>query len=276
MALKFSLSSMKYFKKIISGGLTFLFLLTAIVFLALTIYMSKQTERDVSYVANMYMEIITNQKLNRFEIFKDLRFRQSESLANALINLPNPNSERIASIIEELGQGQDLVSCVLISSTGELEKLSGPQSLKINDLHYTTKSLLEGKRVLSSAETVQGTLVIYGFPCFIPMKSGESSIGILFGRPFERFDTILDLHSNNAPAYFHIIQYDSKYLVRTDDILYEDFFSKLRRCARPTDCTVDDLILALKKAIQENKSFSYHTDFWNPKTNLIERRAFLA
>ena len=88
-------------KKIIIGGLIFLFVLTGLIFFCLNSYMSSQTEKDVRRIASVHLEGMMGEELNRFEVIKQIFFRQcyaSRPLIELTTWIATPSKRRFRSI----------------------------------------------------------------------------------------------------------------------------------------------------------------------------------
>ncbi len=73
----------KEFKPII-GGLIFVLLLATAVFVLLARYMGAQTEKDVSEIAHVHLEDISELESDRFDAIVHLRFRQLDNIMREL------------------------------------------------------------------------------------------------------------------------------------------------------------------------------------------------
>ena len=83
------------------GGFLFILALAAVVFTALIRFMSNETERDVSEIAQTYLEAMAREELDGFDMFADFRYSQAAYIRNLAESAgPNASAEEIARTAE--------------------------------------------------------------------------------------------------------------------------------------------------------------------------------
>ncbi|MBR6468068.1 MAG: hypothetical protein IKT16_07925, partial [Desulfovibrio sp.] len=117
---------MKKELKTIISGLVFILLLAAAVFTLLARYMGAQTEKDVSEMAHVHLEDISELESDRFNAIVHLRFRQIDELLRELARQGAfSEHEKAVAVLRRFAEFQAVENCTLVSASGELETVFG-------------------------------------------------------------------------------------------------------------------------------------------------------
>ncbi|MBQ9537394.1 MAG: response regulator [Desulfovibrionaceae bacterium] len=263
-------------KKIIIGGLIFLFVLTGLIFFCLNSYMSSQTEKDVRRIASVHLEGMMGEELNRFEVIKQIFFRQCYALVKAFNRIDHMDRDSIKKKIQEYSLSQNLAGCSLLSATGVIEPLFGSRIEQLDDAAFVINKLAHVERVVTAAKNSTGLNIVFAVPYFMPMHNGEHSIGILCIRPIRHFDQVMNLTSEKTFTFFHIIRKDSTYVIKDRDVSENTYFERLLNCSRPMHKTTTAVVAELNQAMQEGASYTCHIDYVDPYEHTTQRRTMHA
>lgn len=259
--------------RLIVGGFLFIFALAIVTFASLNGYMNKQTEKDVRTIAQVHLQGVADQELNRFEAIKTIRFTQIASMKKEILSNNSSDADHIFRIAQHAAEFQGLTNCTLVSEGGDLECVYGSPIEKLGDKDFLVKSLTEGNQIVTGGWGVDGQIIIYASPLSIPMHSGEKSIGILWCKPMSTFSDMMNIQSDNSMVYFHILRRDGSYVLNNKDVIGQTYYEKVLDHVSPTNMTAQEAVEMLKKAISTNDKFKMDTIYVDNIANINERRS---
>lgn len=209
------------------GGFVLLIFFSVAAFAFLGTYMSRQSERAIDELGNMYMTSMGERICKHFETIVNLRLKQAEAVATVV----SADGDDIEEIYEELiyrTEVRDFASLALCSESGEFETLYGKEAVLIDPKPFM-ESLRKGENKVAVATDSSGEqVVLFGVNARYPMSSGEESIATVMSVSTDEISGELSLEKESIEMYAHIIRADGTFVIRDESIDYADYFSYLR------------------------------------------------
>lgn len=209
------------------GGFVLLIFFSVAAFTLLGTYMSRQSERAIDELGNMYMTSMGERICKHFETIVNLRLEQAE----AVVTVVSSDGAEVQEIYDELvyrTQVRDFVSLALCSESGEFEVLYGEKATLIDPEPFLD-SLRAGERKVAVATDTSGEqVVLFGVNARYPMSDGRESIATVMALPAEKISEELALEEESIEMHAHIIRTDGTFIIRDESIQYPDYFSYLR------------------------------------------------
>ncbi len=259
--------------KLIIGGFLFIFLLAIITFFSLNRYMDIQTEKDVRTIAQVHLQGVAEQELDRFEAIKAIRFTQIASMKKKIISMDSKDSDRIYEELHNSAEFQNLSNCSLISEDGKLENVYGTAIEKLGDQNFLLESLIAGDKIVTGGWNIEEQIIIYASPLSVPMKNGEQSVGVLWCKPMATFSDMMNIQSDSSLVYFHIIRRDGSYVLNNKDVVGKTYYENVLEYVTPENMTADEAVEMLKDAIASNDKFRMDTTYVDQVSRINERRS---
>ncbi len=135
--------------RLIAGGFLFIVILAVITFASMNAFMNVQTEKDVRTIAQVHLQGIAEQEMNRYEAIKTLRFGQIASLKKEILDNNTQNVEETYSDIKLFASFQDLTNCTLITENGEMDTIYGTPIERLGDEEFLLENLKKGEQVVT-------------------------------------------------------------------------------------------------------------------------------
>ena len=236
--------------RFLMGSFVLLICFSVGVFAFLGSYMSRESERTIDNLGNMYMSSMGERISKHFETIINLRLGQAE----AVVTVVSSEGEDMGQIYDELiyrTEVRDFTSLVLCAESGEMEVLYGEEATLIDPDSFL-KSLRKGERKVAVAADDSGEqIVLFGVKAHYPMSNGEESIAAVMGVPAQYINDELALEREDIEMYAHIIREDGTFVIRDKDLEYADYQSYVRAVyaddAEAVDLYIEDLLKTLKE-----------------------------
>ncbi|SDB69472.1 hybrid sensor histidine kinase/response regulator [Butyrivibrio sp. INlla16] len=259
--------------KLIIGGFLFIFILAVATFMTLNAFMDTQTEKDVRTIAQVHLQGVAEQELDRFEAIKSIRWTQIASMKKEIAAVDNHDADKVHDIIVNAAEFQSLANCSLISEDGELENEYGTQIERLGDLDFIMESLESGNKVVTGGWTINEQVIIYAVPLTVEMENGQESLGLLWCMSMSNFSDMMSIEANNSLIYFHIIRRDGSYVLNNADVVGETYFEKVLGHVSPKGMTAEEAVSMIKDAIASDQKFKMDTNYLDTVMNIDERRS---
>ncbi len=219
--------------KVLIGGLLFILLLAVAVFALLASYTTRQTEADVSRIAHVHLQGISELESERFDAIVDLRFRQVDSILRELARHDvATDHDKTAAVLRRFAAFQSAENCSLISDSGETETVYGESIVRLGDGSFLRGNLQAGRRAVTGAWTDSMQVIVYATPLRLTMSNGSTSIGMLWCKPMRAFRDRLFLNKTGGLVKHRIVRRDSSYIIG-DGAEAPSYAEYLRRHAVP-------------------------------------------
>nr|MCR4562302.1 response regulator [Bacilli bacterium] len=283
--------------KLIVGTLVLL-LVSVASLVSLGFYTNHVVEGEVRQVATSQITSSTNEEANRFVTVKYIPFLQSSFVIRDVKNLQEEGTstaEEIRNYITEKATYQELESCALISKSGTIETLAGNLLPTLSDNEYVVKTLetiranpdyenlpLIDKGVVTDGDTLGSdgkmTKTVFFCSCLeAEMSNGETSIGLLWGRPAKLIETMLNVNtsSDSILVTFSVINQEGDYISSGNDKIFKNFLTQFRERDVADDRSVEQALEDIKSAIKNDTSLLLHVVYDNKEEGTKERRTIL-
>ena len=244
------------------GSFVMLLILGASVFMYLSYYMSRVSEKSIDKVGDVYMSGIKEHIVAHFRTLIDLKFEQVE----AVVQVVPVEMDDMDELYEELIYRTNIRNfnyLALCAEDGTIEMLDGEQ-FELTDPDPFFESLKKGeKKVAVGRDTNGNEIVIFGVDAHYPMKSGKTCTALAAAVPIEYISTMLGTdEEENAIIYSHIIRKDGSFIVSDMSDEYADYFSALyEKYANDDPAKIENYIDGLSTAMAEKKDYSAITNF---------------
>lgn len=204
-----------------------IFFLCIAVFLFLTHYMGTKTERVIKNTTSIYMSEMSLQVQEKFTAVVNLRMEQVE----AMIQLYPPETavygEQMRKSLVENAKLRNFTYAGLYAQNGELEDLFG-SSIELVQRSGIAKNIQPGAFAVGEAKNDQGQkMLMIGMNAAYPMKNGEKSKALFVGVPMDYLRDVLFLDENESLLYYHIIDTDGNFVIRSGDAYRENYFERM-------------------------------------------------
>lgn len=209
--------------------------LCGMIFIYLTISVSKNISTTINEIGTIYMSGMSEQIARHFRTTIGLRLGQIEEI----VEYTHPESVVYGeSMLEELsvsGRVRGFDSLALYTSEGNFEMVYG-EPVTLIDPEPFLNSMIEQKRKVAVGRTESGEgVVLLGVAAHYPMKSEEDCIALVAAIPVEYINETLSLEENNTMGWCHIIRSDGTYVVKNSDVYRDSYFTRLREAIEGVD-----------------------------------------
>lgn len=209
--------------------------LCGMIFIYLTISVSKNISTTINEIGTIYMSGMSEQVARHFRTTIGLQLGQIEEI----VEYTHPESVVYGeSMLEELsvsGRVRGFDSLALYTSEGNFEMVYG-EPVTLIDPEPFLNSMIEQKRKVAVGRTESGEgVVLLGVAAHYPMKSEEDCIALVAAIPVEYINETLSLEENNAMGWCHIIRSDGTYVIKNSDVYRDSYFTRLREAIEGVD-----------------------------------------
>lgn len=202
-------------------------LISIIVFVGLTLFMSKETEKSMEEISHIYMSEMSRQIQQKFQSIIDLRMLQVEGMIE---QIPPENTVYGEELLGELKLGAEYRSfeyLALYKDDVNTETLLGDEML-ISGHDRIAESLAQDGDMITYVEKDDGEkMILIGLRAAYPMKNGETSNALVAGFSSEYLNELLFLNEEMSLVYYHIINADGEFIIRNSNAYRESYFSRI-------------------------------------------------
>ncbi len=234
-----------------------IFPLCIAVFIWLTIYMGNKTERAIKNTTSIYMSEMSQQIQEKFTAVIDLRLQQVDEIIQFY---PPQTAEYGKEMCEELTKNAKMRNFTyvgLYAPNGELEDLFGND---VRLLHRSDTAQMMQPDVCAIAEGQDRDgkkLLLLGKNAAYPMADGGRSEALFVGLPMEYLSEALFLDNNPSLLYYHIINEDGNFVIRSGDAYLDNYFDRIReRFDKYDNKTPDTYAYELAEAMEKQEVYS--------------------
>lgn len=228
-----------------------------IVFIWLTLFMSRQTKKTITEVSEVYMSELNTQLQQKFSSIIGLRLQQVEGIIRLY---PPENAEYGEQMIDDLtanAKARGFSYLGFYSDDYDLETIYG-NHLTISNEDRILESLNENGTIIAQAlNDNDEKFLILGKKADYPMKNEKTSAALIVGVPMEYLNETLFLSSDHAIAYSHIIDNDGNFVIRNGDAFRDSYFDRIRFAFDELNGkNAEQYISELKESIKERTDYS--------------------
>lgn len=112
-------------------------------------YMAREAEADVREIAQVHLKGVSGEEVNHFNVIQMIRFEELRDFRTGIDRMDEPTPREIASTIRRIAANQRLISCVLVTESGEFVHIEGARMISYDDSRYVLEHLRRGESFLT-------------------------------------------------------------------------------------------------------------------------------
>ena len=233
------------------------------VFVWITSYMVRESDKAINRVGEIYMQEMNHQLQLHFSSIINLQLSQVEGIIwrTPPESVPSYNEE----MCEELATSaiaRDFFYLALYSKDGDADVLYGdPVTILNEDTFLASLNQAEKKVTLGITESGERLLLLgvsVGSPASqgYPMRDGSHCTALVAGIPIEYINETMSLDIDDSLIYSHIIHKDGSFVMENADDTGGTYYDwLLRRCTFENQ-TPEAAVSALEEAISRGEEYS--------------------
>ncbi len=232
-------------------------LISVIIFVTFGFFVSKETNRTVEDMSEIYMVEVSRQIQQKFASLVSLRLDQVQGI---ITRMPPEEQTYGDEMLEELGYNADIRRfsyLALYRDHEELETVYGdPVTLANAENFYD--SLHEDEKVIERGfGSGNENILLLGMAASYPMKDGGYSDALVVGVPMDYLDNALYLNEEGANVYSHIIDKSGTFVIKNSEAFRDNYFQRIHDQYETYDGKEpDDYSKELQDAMSENLDYS--------------------
>ena len=245
------------------GSFTLLLLISIGAFICLGRYISRESEKSIHTVGDLYMAGINNHITAHFRTLIELKLEQAEAIVEVV---PSDMADR-DELYQELVYRSNVRNfnyLALYSEDGKMEMLDG-NPIQLADPDSFRKSLLRREKKIAVGFDSLGTeVVILGISAEYPMENGEACMALVAAVPIDYISAMLGTDEENALISSNIIRKDGSFIISDTGMDYKDYFESLYQRYPSSDRRkIDAYVRELSDAMEKKESYSTVLDLGN-------------
>lgn len=246
----------KKIKNVIRFGFISVVLISVLVFVYLTVFMTQKTEESVIDISEIYMSEMNVQLQQKFKSITDLRLTQVDGMIQ---RSPSDSLKYGMEMLDELklsAEVRNFSYLGLYSEKGLAEKILG-EELDVNEYDKVVGSLKEnGTAIALGTDKAGGKYLLLGKTVDYPLKDGTKSFALIAGVSMEYLNEALYLNEDDTMVYSHVIARDGSFVIRNGDAYRESYFQRLRDIVGDVnEKEGDQYVNGLKEAISKGEEY---------------------
>lgn len=246
----------KKIKNVIRFGFISVVLISVLVFVYLTVFMTQKTEESVVDISEIYMSEMNVQLQQKFKSITDLRLTQVDGMIQ---RSPSDSLKYGMEMLDELklsAEVRNFSYLGLYSEKGLAEKILG-EELDVNEYDKVVGSLKEnGTAIALGTDKAGGKYLLLGKTVDYPLKDGTKSFALIAGVSMEYLNEALYLNEDDTMVYSHVIARDGSFVIRNGDAYRESYFQRLRDIVGDVnEKEGDQYVNGLKEAISKGEEY---------------------
>lgn len=247
----------KKIKNFLKCSFVFMIAICIVVFVCLTLFMSKKTGESIVEVSEIYMSEMNIQLQQKFSSIIGLRLEQVEGIVKRTPPITVSYGREMLEQLERSGEVRNFSYLGLCGEAGELETIYGNDVEIINSDISMDFLDSEGNLVASGLDSDGEKVLILGKKAEYPMADGKKSVAIVAGLSMEYLNEALFLYTDEALMYSHIIDNDGSFVIRNADVFKDNYFERIRDKFDTFDGKdPEQYIRELKHAMEEKENYS--------------------
>ncbi|HIT65158.1 MAG TPA: response regulator [Candidatus Ventrimonas merdavium] len=234
------------------------------IFVFITTFMIKESDRTITAVVNTYMVGMSTQLRRHFETLVDMRMSQLESIIETIP--PESVEQMDEPVVEALtkrGLSQQFVYMALYNTEGDAEVIYG-SDVTVQDEDIFLKSINNAESIVTVGEKDDGGMILlygvsvgYPYDMGYPMSDGSHCSAMLVGRPIEALNKALALGEDNTLIFTHIIEPDGDFILRNAEYKGDNYYQWIADYGIFEEGTdPQDMIRQLKEAVLAREEFT--------------------
>lgn len=209
------------------GSIISVIVVSVVVFIALTLFMSVKTKESVEEISYSYMSEMSVQVQQKFQSIIELRLNQVKGIT---LRTPEDGAVYGEELLAELrlsAQVRDFSYLAFYAGDDSVEKIFGDDISYTDDPHIMERLLQDGN-VITEAEKEDGSRVLLlGVQAEYPMEDGKKSVALFAGFPMDYLNEALFLDEADTVVYYHIIDVNGNFVIRNSGAFRESYFDRI-------------------------------------------------
>lgn len=228
-----------------------------LVLIALALFMSSASRKSIMKVSNIYMSEINRQIQEKFTSVLTIRVAQLEGVYKRTPPDAEGSREALLEQMEISAEVREFSSLGFLSEDGKVETIYGEELAFIDQekaIRYLKKS---GISITRGYDAGGNKILVMGTEANYQMSDGTTSMGLIAAIPMEYLVDALFLQTDGAGTYFYIVDEDGNFVVRSDEVTKEGFFSRLRtELGDYNEKSAEEIIEELKVKMDAHEDYS--------------------
>ena len=233
------------------------------VFVWITSYMVRESDKAINRVGEIYMQEMNHQLQLHFSSIINLQLSQVEGIIwrTPPESVPSYNEEMCEDLATS-AIARDFFYLALYSKDGDADVLYGdPVTILNEDTFLASLNQAEKKVTLGITESGERLLLLgvsVGYPASqgYPMRDGSHCTALVAGIPIEYINETMSLDIDDSLIYSHIIHKDGSFVMENADDTGGTYYDwLLRRCTFENQ-TPEAAVSALEEAISRGEEYS--------------------
>jgi len=243
-------------KKLLVLSFSGVIVVCVVVFISLTLFMSKKTKESVNEVSEIYVTEMNRQIQQKFQSIINLRLEQVDGIMRAN---PPEKVQYSKAMIDELRQSTQIRNFIYLGfykEDGSLETIYGGevQFAREDD----ARELLDanGSLIKRGINKNGEKILLIGRPANYEMEDGTKSVALLAGVPMEYLNDALFLDTEGAIAFSHIIDMSGQFVIRNDGEFRDNYFQRIAEEFQELDGKeAEDYARELRTAMNQGEDY---------------------
>ena len=233
------------------------FIICIAVFLLLSVFVNRQNAQTVTQLGNIYMSSMNDRISKHFGSITDHRISQLKMVAENIPPYYESDKETLKEWITYSGKSRGYESVSYWCSDGSLETVYG-NKVEINNLSPLIDIKRTGRgRVAVGYNKDKEQVMLICVPIKLDIPGTENYSGLVGELPISYIEDALSLDEKDSLIYSFVIREDGSFVVRTSDVVRNNYFDRVRAIYSETDgLTPDEYISELQEAIKSGKDYS--------------------
>lgn len=238
-------------------GIATVAILCMFIFCFLVFFMNNKSAETVRQAGRFYMQGMSERISMHFESIIKLRLEQVDTLTEVSNVTPGLSEEELINQVIHYANVRGFDHLGVVGGDGKIEMLYGEQ-LSIVDIPPFIKSMNKGEKKVAVGVTEDGgDIILMGAPTSAyTMSDGNRSVGIVAALPVSSIRNTLSLEINSSQIYSFIIRKDGSFVIKTSDVILDNYFDRAHRLYESNKISVDEYISELKTAMEQEKTYS--------------------
>ncbi len=238
------------------GSFLLLLIISLGAFVALGRYMSKESEKSIDKVGNLYMSGISEHMTAHFQTLIDLKLEQLETVVEVVpVDMSDMKGQQQELIYR--GSVRNFNYLALCAEDGYLEMLEG-EEIVLDDPDPFYESLRNNEKKVAVGRDADGNrIVVFGVAVDYPLENGGKSMALIAAVPLEYISGMLGTEDENALVYSHIIRKDGTFVISELDGKYKDYYSSMyENYGEQDEAEIDRYVRALSDAMDKKEDYA--------------------
>lgn len=238
-------------------GMITVIVLCLFVFFFLVIFMNNRSVETVRQTGEFYMQDMSERISIHFESLIRFRLDQVSALSEASHLSSNKSEEEMKDQMTQFAKDRGFEYLGFVAPNGNIEMIYG-QQLSIVDKPPFLASMKNSETKVAVGRTDSGEeVVLLGAPdTKYKLSNGSSSLAVVAALPVSYIQETLCLEINNSHVYSFIIRKDGSFVIKTSDVMLNNYFDRVKRLYKGEKISVEKYIEDIKSAMEREEPYS--------------------